>query len=350
MGTILQAREDLIKKLNVMVRKIQNVTSFILTGSKLCPPSDVHVVIGTADSSAAPKIYSDINFLISEFLSPSSFNYTEDDSRIIKTYSFAGGVNAEVTVCGENNFPAADWWVSYLDSNGAAQAFYGDASKFAADPVTDQPKEDASDNSDDLSDGFTDDFDDDFDETPDIPRIVPTQHPSSSHDSSNDFYNKIDNEFQSARNKHTFSVPDTAPDTTPDITPLAEGTMLGEDFEDFNDFTVDEKLSEEGNPPETKPNFEETWAQIYKKVALAKGAISGGSIIRAGEVINELRTQLIELICNENGITDDYINSIDLLPTEYKKSLAKTYPSKLENGPVISALAAELSLFEQLIK
>lgn len=335
MSTILQAREEIIKKLNVMARRIQGVSSIILTGSKRCPPSDVHIVIGTAGSAAA-KIYSDINFLISEFLSPSSFNYNEADGRIIKTYNFASGVNAEVTVCGENNFPAADWWVSYLDANGAAQAFYGGASKCAADPVTDEPTEEVSDA---LSDDFSDDFDDDFDDTPDIPQIVPAPQPAAKDDGSDDFYNKIDNEFQAARDKLTVAVPN--------VEAVAEGTMVGEDFDDF---TVDEKLSEEENQFEAKPNPEEMWGQIYKKVALAKGAISGGSIIRAGEVINELRAQLIELICNQNGITEDYINSIDLLPSEYQKALAKTYPSKLESSAMISALAAELSLFEQLIK
>lgn len=343
MSTILQAREDIIKKLNVMSRRIQGVTTFILMGSKRCPPSDIHVVIGTDDFSTSQKIYNDINFLISEFLLPSSFNYMEADNRIINNYSFDSGVGTEVIVCGEDNFPAADWWVSYLDTNGAAQAFYGDESKCAADPVKDEPAEESDDSADDFTDDFDDDLDDDLGGTPDIePEDPPVEQPAQTtlnNDDNDDFYNKIDNEFQAARDKLTFAVPNAEPS--------ASGIMDGENSDDF---TANKKLGEEAVIPSSKEHLEEIWGQIYGKAALAKGAIAGGLIIRAGEVVNELRTQLIELICNQNGITQDYINSIDLLPNDCQKALAKTYPSKLESSAMISALAAELSLFEQLIK
>ena len=51
-----------------------------------------------------------------------------------------------------------------------------------------------------------------------------------------------------------------------------------------------------------------------------------------------------------NGITEDYLHSIDLLPENHRAALMKTYPTKLENGPLISALAAEFSIFEELMK
>ena len=83
---------------------------------------------------------------------------------------------------------------------------------------------------------------------------------------------------------------------------------------------------------------------------VAKHAIAGGSIIYACETIGELRTLLIQLICEANGITEDYLHSIDLLPENHRAALMKTYPAKLENGPLISALAAEFSIFEELMK
>lgn len=311
MSEILQARADIIKRLNVMVRRIEGITSFVLTGSRRCPPSDIHVVIGTSDKSALYKIYSDVNFLISEFLSPKTFNYIEADGRIIKNYSFENGVGAEVTVCIEDNFPMADWWVSYLDKNGAAMDFYGSTAKHDSDPVADNPN----DFEDDFSDDFDDDFDDDFQDNASAlspTDVVPVKSVYAEH-----------------------------------IEATTEGKMVGEDFDNF---TVDEKLSESELSTEPKQSPDEIWEYIYGRVSLAKRAIAGGSVIHAGEIINELRTQLIKLICEQSGINEDYIHSIDLLSNDYQKALFKTYPAKPESGAMISALAAELSLFEQLIK
>lgn len=312
MSTILKAREDMLKKLNVMVRRIEGVTSFVLIGSAHCPPSDIHVALGCADDSAMSKIYGDINFLISEFLSPVSFDYKEADGRIIKKYIFENQVNIKVVVCGENNFPDADWWVSYLDQNGAARNAYAGADKYMSDPVKDLPEE---------PDDNTDDLEDDFDACDEPVKPEPQPEPKPE--------------------PQLIAIPPVAP--LPDS--VEEGKMVGEDFDDF---TIDEQMSAEETQPEQSDD--ELWEYIYGRVSLAKRAVAGGSIIHAGEIVNELRMQLIKLICQKSGINEDYIHSIDLLSNEYQKALVKTYPARLESGAVISALAAELSLFEQLIK
>ena len=323
MSTILKAREDMLKKLNVMVRRIEGVTSFVLIGSAQCPPSDIHVALGCADDSAMSKIYGDINFLISEFLSPVSFDYREADGRIIKKYIFENQVNAEVVVCGENNFPDADWWVSYLDQNGAACSAYAGADKYMSDPVKDLPEktEEHDDNTNNSDNAFSDDFEDDFEDDLDACDEPPQPEPQ----------------------------PEPQPIAIPPVVPLPdsveEGKMVGENFDDF---TIDEQMSAEETQPEQSDD--ELWEYIYGRVSLAKRAVAGGSIIHASEIVNELRMQLIKLICQKCGINEDYIHSIDLLSNEYQKKLVKTYPARLESGAVISALAAELSLFEQLIK
>ncbi len=274
MSEMMQARADLAKKLNVMVRKIKGITVFLLTGEKECPPADIHFVAAAADASALPNIYADLNFLTTEFLKPSSGSQTEEDGRIIANYTFDSGLIAEIFICAEDNLPAFDWWVSYLDQNGAAEIFYADADRKSVDPTKDEPEPE-----------LTDDFENDFEE------------PS----------------------------------------PAAEDS-LSDDFDDEAPTAV---------PPQQE---DARWNAVYGKVNLAKHAIAGGSLIYAGEILNELRTYLIRLICERNGITEDYLHSIDLLPAGKREALYKTYPAKPEEAPMIAALAAELSLFEQLLK
>ena len=274
MSEIMQARADLAKKLNVMVRKIKGITVFLLTGEKECPPTDIHFVAAAADTSALLNIYADLNFLTTEFLKPSSGTKAEEDGRIIANYTFDSGLNAEIFICGEDNLPAFDWWVSYLDQNGAADIFYADADRKSVDPTKDEPEPELSD-----------DFENDFEESSPAPE-----------------------------------------------------DSLSDDFDDEAPISA---------PP---PQEDGRWNAIYGKVNLAKHAIAGGSLIYAGEILNELRTYLIKLICERNGITSDYLHSIDLLPASKREALYKTYPAKPEEAPMIAALAAELSLFEQLLK
>ena len=254
MSEMMQARADLAKKLNVMVRKIKGITVFLLTGEKECPPADIHFVAAAADASALPNIYADLNFLTTEFLKPSSGSQTEEDGRIIANYTFDSGLIAEIFICAEDNLPAFDWWVSYLDQNGTRMP---DVLDYMAGEAVPSPA---------AEDSLSDDFDDE------APTAVPPQQ-------------------EDAR-----------------------------------------------------------WNAVYGKVNLAKHAIAGGSLIYAGEILNELRTYLIRLICERNGITEDYLHSIDLLPAGKREALYKTYPAKPEEAPMIAALAAELSLFEQLLK
>ena len=83
---------------------------------------------------------------------------------------------------------------------------------------------------------------------------------------------------------------------------------------------------------------------------MAKHAISGGSVIYANETIGELRTLLIKMICEANGVTENYMHSIDLLPENHRAALMKTYPARPDGSAMIAALAAELSIFEELMK
>lgn len=304
MSTALQARTDVIKKLNVMVRRIEGITSFILVGSKQCPLSDIHVVIGTSDKSSINRIYADINFLICEFLSPKKFNYIEKENRIIKNYELDGDITAEITVCSEDNFPKADWWVSYWDKNSAALTFYGSESKRDSDPIGNEYNN--------FENEFSDDFDDDFDD---------------------DFQEETTSVDEQPSNEHSET--------------FVQGKMIEENPDDF---IIIEEADEDETLSKTSQDSDQMWEYIYGRISLAKRAIAGGSMIYAGEIINELRTQLIKLICEQSGITEDYMHSIDLLSNDYQKAIFKTYPSKLENSTMISALAAELSLFEQLIK
>lgn len=279
MSEIMQARTVMTKKMNVMVRKIEGVTAFVLTGNDEHTPDEIYFVIASSDEPARSKVFTDIDFLIRQFLRPIDIQKNESEGRTMANYIFDNGLKAQINVCVENSLPSFAWWVPYMDKNGAAVSQYPSSSRKTADPTTEKPREE---------DGFSDDFDDDFD---DAPAAVQPQKP------------------------------EPAPAPAP------------------------------AQPaPEPEQSDKELWNYFYGKVNVAKHAISGGSVIYACETIGELRTLLIRLICEANGITEDYLHSIDLLPENHRAALMKTYPAKPENGPMISALAAELSIFEELMK
>ncbi len=284
MSEMLQARATMTKKMNVMVRKIEGVSSFVLTGKDEHTPDEIDFVVGTTDHSFAPKILTDLNFLIREFLRPSEARKGESEGRTTANYTFDGGLKAQVTICTEDQFPEAEWWVPYLDKNGAVLGFYPPSTRKVSDPTTEKP-EDASE--------FSDDFEDDFDDP-------------------------------SANDPEPVPAPAAAPD--PEPAPAAE--------------------PETGNEQTDR----DLWSYFYGKANIAKHAISGGSVIYACETIGELRTLLIKMICEANGITEDYLHCIDFIPEKHRAVLMKTYPSRLEAGPMISALAAELSIFEALMR
>ena len=267
MSDLMQARTVMAKKLNVMVRKIEGVTAFVLTGNDEYTPDEIYFVVAAADASAVSKVFADLDFLIRQFFRPIDIQKNESDGKAVTNYVFDNGLKAQVIVCGETNLPSFNWWVPYMDKNGAAMSCYPPAARKTSDPTTERPA-----------------YDNDFDDAP-----VSVSSPAK---------------------------------------PVRE--------------TVQETDSEQ---PE-----KEMWNYFYGKVNVAKHAISGGSVIYACETIGELRTLLIKLICEANGITEDYLHSIDLLPENHRAALMKTYPSKPENGPMISALAAELSIFEELMK
>lgn len=291
----MQARAVMAKKLNVMVRKIEGATSFLLTGNDEYTPDEIYFVVASSDESALSKVFADINFLIREFLRPIDIQKNDSEGRTLANYVFDNGLKAQVTVCGENNLPKFGWWVPYLDKNGAAMGFYPSSTRKNADPTTEKPA---------FEDDFSDDFEDDFDDMPVIPAEPAQPEP--------------------------IAAPEpvaAAPISIPEPQPVAPAPA-----------------------PEPEQPDRDIWNYFYSKVNVAKHAISGGSVIYAYEIIGELRTLLIKMICEANGITEDYLHSIDLLPENHRAALLKTYPAKPENGPMISALAAELSIFEEIMK
>ena len=52
MSDLMQARTVMAKKLNVMVRKIEGVTAFVLTGNDEYTPDEIYFVVAAADASA----------------------------------------------------------------------------------------------------------------------------------------------------------------------------------------------------------------------------------------------------------------------------------------------------------
>lgn len=265
MSELLQARADIAKKLNVMVRKIEEVTVFLLTGEKECPPADIHFVVATADAASLPDTYADLHILVTEFLRPASSDKTEEDGRIIANYTFGEGLNAEIFFCAEDHLPAFDWWVCYLDRNGAAEIFYTAAARCPVDPTGKEEEE-----------------------------FIEEAAPSA-----------VEDELEGARLRDEQRIP-----------------------QDAN---------------------RALWDKIYERVNLAKHAVAGGSYFYAAEIIGDLRTAIMRLICQKHGITRDYLHSIDLLANNMSEALAQTYPSKLDSSHLIAALAAELSLFEKLL-
>ncbi len=259
----MRARRELLKKLGVMVRKVEEVATFVLAGERHCPPSDIHIVTA-GKAGELDKIFADLNFLVTEFLSPQTQEKEQSDGRTVAKYRFESGLFLEIFICTADSLPSFDWWLPYFDRHGAAADFYLPEGKVAEDPVRESPE-------------------------PEQPAPA--------------------------------AVPVTAEAPLPEI-PAA---------------------------PVAPSAAALTWEAVYDKINLAKHANAGGSVIYAAELMNELRTLLIELICQKHGIHEDYLHSIDLLADNDKRELLKTYPAGLENGAIVAALAAELRLFEKLM-
>ena len=168
-----------------------------------------------------------------------------------------------------------------------------------------------------FDDGFSDDFDDDFDEAPALAEQPSKPEPAAKPE------------------------PEPVPVPIPVPAPVQPQPVQPQPVQPQPVPVLES---------EPDPSDKELWNYFYGRVNVAKHAISGGSVIYACETIGELRTLLIRLICEANGINEDYLHSIDLLPENHRAALLKTYPAKPENGPMISALAAELSIFEELMK
>lgn len=276
MSEIMQARREMLKKLNVMVRKIEEVTTFVLAGESGCPPYDIHLVTAAATTEDCEKIYADLNFLVGEFLSPQTRDKEENEGRTVAKYRFESGLFLEVFISQEDNLPPFDWWVSYLDKHGAAEKFYFPEGKCPEDPTSDTSPTPVPAPAEPVTE-------------------IPVSEPTA--------------------------VPQAAPEVSLPAAPQQQA--------------------------QTAPPL--SWDLVYNKINLAKHAITGGSVIYASEIINELRTWLIQLICEKNGITEDYAHSIDLLSNEYQRALIKTYPARPDSSAMVAALAAELALFEKLM-
>ena len=137
MNEIMQTRRDMLKRFDVMARKIEEITTFVLTGEKDCSPCDIRLVAAGVKAEDMEKIYDDLDFLVGEFLAPRTSGKAERDGRIIAEYSFDSGISAEISICEESNLPAFDWWMPYIDKHGAAQGFYSAESAVSHDPAGD---------------------------------------------------------------------------------------------------------------------------------------------------------------------------------------------------------------------
>ncbi|MBQ1469909.1 MAG: hypothetical protein IIZ29_03535, partial [Schwartzia sp.] len=91
MSDLMHVRATITKKLNIMVRKVEGVTSFVLTGKDEHTPDEIYFVVGTNDPSAIHKILQDLSFLIREFLKPTDTSKSESDNRTIAKYVFDNG-------------------------------------------------------------------------------------------------------------------------------------------------------------------------------------------------------------------------------------------------------------------
>ncbi len=276
---IMQARADVTKKINVMVRKIDGITTFLLAGNDEYTPDEAYYVVAIADSAERDKVLADLNFLIREFLRPSEGHKSEENGRILVKYLFDSGLKAQVTLCSENDLPECAWWVQYLDKNGAAERACPAEKKKPSDPTKEKPEEPA-------------------------PEEIPEEPPLAQ------------------------EIPEPEPEPAAAAVPVPEPAPQ----------------------PEKNLSEKELWDYFYGKVNNAKHAIQGGSVIYACETIGELRSLIIRMICEANGVTEDYLHCIDLLPETYRNAIFRTYPSRPESANMISALAAELRIFENLMK
>ena len=88
------------------------------------------------------------------------------------------------------------------------------------------------------------------------------------------------------------------------------------------------------------PVSDNEWERVASLLRNAKRAVSSESYIWAAEVLADLRKIMIEKMCIQNGITENFASSINYLPKDALQKLERTYPSSLERGTLISALAA----------
>ena len=95
----MQARAVMAKKLNVMVRKIDGITAFLLTGNDKYTPDEIFFVVASSDDSSLSKVLADLDFLIRQFLRPFDIQKTESDGRTLVNYLFDNGLKAQVNIC-----------------------------------------------------------------------------------------------------------------------------------------------------------------------------------------------------------------------------------------------------------
>ena len=101
-------------------------------------------------------------------------------------------------------------------------------------------------------------------------------------------------------------------------------------------------------PEEEEDEEQKYWKFVSTQLKNARHAVSAGSYIRANEILNVLRKMLIELICVNNGVEEDFENSIDFIECEEKDMLIKTFPRAMNAGGLAAALGAVSELFDRL--
>ncbi|MCL2486417.1 MAG: hypothetical protein FWE86_02315 [Oscillospiraceae bacterium] len=86
------------------------------------------------------------------------------------------------------------------------------------------------------------------------------------------------------------------------------------------------------------PSADDGWENIALLLRAAKRAIAGESYMWAAEVLADLRRIMIEKLCRQNGITENFTSSVQYLPEDARLKLERAYPVKLDKPSLITAL------------
>lgn len=180
-------------------------------------------------------------------------------------------------------------------------------------------------------DEFEDDFADDFDETP-----VEEAQPETA-----DFAPEATEltEFEPA-----------AEEAPAEVLPVEEPVeeTVEEAPEIIEEPVETEEPEEEAHEEETVPECEEEpvivaapvtepeaydphkmWQDMAALAVKAKECITAGAFFRANDIVSAMRSMLVEMMCRNNGITENFNENADNLNDECKQDIYTSYASTL---------------------